>query len=104
MTSTIFTSTNMIVFFSGVGAWRLPSASSENADPFLEEDPVTHFAVLSNSQKTSLCLKKPSDIWSALFWCRNTHTFCWLLEASENLNTQTKVTVSRRQLATSLRI
>ena len=48
--------------FSGIGAWRLPSASSVNADPFLEEDLVTHFAVLSNSQKTSLCLKNPSEL------------------------------------------
>ena len=47
MTSTIFTLTNMIVFFSGVGAWRLPSASSVNRDPFHEEDLVTHSAVLS---------------------------------------------------------
>ena len=47
MTSSIFTLTKKIVFFSGVGAWRVPSASSVHGYRFLEEDLVTHFAVRS---------------------------------------------------------
>ena len=83
MTSTIFYLDHNDRFFSGVGAWRLLFVSLVNVDSFLEEDLVTHFAVLSNSQKTSLCLKKPSEIWSALVRCRNTCTFCRLSEAPD---------------------
>ena len=51
MTSTIFTLTNVIVFFRR--RWRLAHAFRfvGQRDPSFEEDLVTHFAVLSNSQE-----------------------------------------------------
>ena len=55
MTSIIFTLTNMIVFFSGVGALAPAFRFVGQWDPFLEEDPATHFAVLSTFSRGQSC-------------------------------------------------
>ena len=46
-------------FSSGVGAWRLPAASSINGPELLEEGPVTNFIVLPFTMRTRPCLRYP---------------------------------------------
>ena len=59
-------------FFNGIGAWRMPAASSLNWHGLLEEDPVANFVVLPNYQTPSAPRRRVSSstwlaqrIWSS---------------------------------------
>ena len=54
-------------FSSGVGAWRLPAASSINWHGLLEKDPVTNFVLLPYYLEDEAMLGRTLNILTALF-------------------------------------
>ena len=55
------------VHFSGIGAWRIPAASSINWHGLLEEDHVANFVCFRTTTRTRLCFEIPSKSWPHSF-------------------------------------
>ena len=54
-------------FFSGIGAGRMPAASSINWHGLLEEDHVANFVCFRTTTRTRLCFEIPSKSWTHSF-------------------------------------
>ena len=70
-------------YSSGVGAWRLPAASSINGHELLEEGPVTNFIVLPFDHENEAVLEIPLNILTAPFRRRDKFTTrsTWLAQS-----------------------
>ena len=77
-------------FFSGVGAWRMPSASSISWPSLLEEDPVAHFVVLPNYQEDEAMFRETFENSCRSLSAEKHVRIVLAVEAREGPNTQDK--------------
>ena len=89
-----------LAVYSGVGAWRMPSASLVNWHSLFDEDSVTHSVVLQNYQEDETML---GDTLENLGRRRNTGALCWPRRPARARTIKTKLSVSGRRLAASSR-
>merc|ERR1712136_553714 len=79
-----------LAIFSGVGAWRMRSASSINWHSLLEEDPVTHFVVLPNYQEDEAMLRETLENLGRSPSAEKHMRIVLAMEAREGPNTRDK--------------
>ena len=79
-----------LAIFSGVGAWRMRSASSINWHSLLEQDPVTHFVVLPNYQEDEAMLRETLENLGRSPSAEKHMRIVLAMEAREGPNTRDK--------------